>query len=426
MRLFCVLCVTFLLIGSGTLVSAQADDTPPQAMPLVDEAGYDIDNILLLGADTANPQNNGRTDALMVVSVNRTVGTVSLLSIPRDLWVYVPSFGMNKINTAYATGENAHGEGAALLRETIRYNLGINIDYHARVDFSSFKRLIDDLGGIEVAVDCTIEDWRLKEPTLDPTVEENWEIYTLAVGVQQMDGDLALWYARSRRTTSDFDRGRRQQALIRAMWHRIRALDMWEQISDVYSQVTDIVTTDLSVQDIIGLASLASTMDTSQMASYTFRPNIEVTFSTSNDGQSILLPVREAVIALENQVMQPPTQSALVQEHSRIEIVNASGVREFAQVAAERLAWEGFVPTISDETAPYQQSTVLYDFTGQRKGSSLGILQAALQVSPQNLIIEPDSDRTVDFRVVIGSAYFSCTHSAMPLDIETTESVVGS
>lgn len=412
MRGICIGIALLLVVGT---VSGQ-DETVPEAMIRIDEGGYDILNILLLGADTANSRNNGRTDALMVVSINRTVGTVSLLSIPRDLWVYVPGYGMDKINTAYATGENANAQGAALLRETIEYNLGLVIDYHARVDFSSFTRLIDDLGGIEVAVDCLIEDWRLKEPTLDPTLEDNWELFTLPIGVQHMNGDLALWYARSRRTTSDFDRGRRQQAIIRAIWSRVRALDMWEQLTDVYAQVTELVSTDLGAAEMISLASIASTMDTSRMASFTFRPNIEVTFGTSEDGQSILLPVRDAIIDLENQLMQPPTQSALAQEHARVEIINASGVNSFGQVAAERLAWEGFVPTVSDESAPYQQSTTIYDYTGQRKGSSLGVLQAALQVSSSNIVVEPDADRTVDFRVVIGNSLFACTHNAMPED----------
>ena len=404
-----------LMIGLFGVMSvyAQDADAPPEAMPLIEEGEYDIMNILLLGADTASATNNGRTDALMVVSINQSVGTVSLLSIPRDLWVYVPDHGMNKINTAYATGQNAGGDGAALLRQTIEYNLGLQIDHYARVNFANFKQLIDDLGGVDVAVDCAIQDWRLSEPDLDPTVEENWEMFTLPVGIQHMDGDLALWYARSRRTSSDFDRGRRQQVIMRAIWHRIRALDMWAQMTDVYPQVTDLVMTDLTAQDILRLVPLASTIDTSRIASYTFRPNIEVTFSTSADGQSILLPVRDAILTLENQVMQPPTQSELVLEDSVVQIVNASGVRGFAQVASERLAWEGFVPTISTDVPPYQDYTVIYDYTGRRKGGSLAALQAALQVPDESIIIEPDPNRTVDFRVVIGGTYFACTHNVI-------------
>ncbi len=402
--------LSLLIIPS---VHARQDEQIPDAMPLVDEGEYEIVNFLLMGADTANPNNNGRTDALIIVSVNTTAGTASFLSIPRDLWVYVPGHGMNKINTAYATGMNTNGDGVGLLRETLIYNLGMEIDHYARVDFASFRRLIDDLGGVDVSVDCAIEDWRLTSPELDPTVEDNWEMFTLPVGVHTMDGDLALWYARSRRTSSDFDRGRRQQVILRAIWHRIRSLNLWDQMTDVFPQVTELVMTDLTVEDIAGYLPLAAAVDTSQIAAYTFRANIHVRFGQSADGQSILLPEREAIAALERQMMLPPTESDLVREHASVEIVNASGVTDFAQVAADRLAWEGFVPRISTDNAPFQQNTVIYDYTGQRKGSSLSALQAALRVSDENVIPQPDPNRTVDFRVVIGNAYYSCTYNVV-------------
>ncbi len=410
-RLFCL--ISFLCFLMISTAQARQDESIPDAMPPIDDGGYEIINFLLMGADTANPNNNGRTDALMVVSVNTTAGTTSFLSIPRDLWVYVPGHGMNKVNTAYATGMNASGDGVGLLRETLMYNLGLRIDHYARVDFASFRRLIDDLGGIDVSVDCAIEDWRLISPDLDPTVEENWEMFTLPVGVHTMDGDLALWYARSRRTSSDFDRGRRQQVIMRAIWHRIRSLNLWDQMTDVFPQAAELVMTDLTVEDIAGYLPLAASIDTSRIAAYTFRANIHVQYGQSADGQSILLPEREAIAALEHQMMLPPTESDLVREHASVEIVNASGVADFSQVAADRLAWEGFVPRISTEAAPYQQNTVIYDYTGQRKGSSLSALQAALRVSDENIIPQPDPNRIVDFRVVIGNAYYSCTYNVV-------------
>src|SRR5690606_2262066 len=139
--------------------------------------------------DTTNPDNSGRTDVLTIVSVNRTAGTVSMLSIPRDLYVYIPDHQVARINTAFGWGETnlGEGEGAQLLIDTIRYNLGLEIDYYARVDFNGFHQIVDDLGGVEVAVDCAIQDWRLREPGLDPTVEDNWEMFTLPVGVHLMD-----------------------------------------------------------------------------------------------------------------------------------------------------------------------------------------------------------------------------------------------
>src|SRR5690242_14801575 len=108
--------IALLLVIAALPARAQEDATPvteptpvsdaiPEAMPLVDEGTDDIVNILLIGAATRNPNNPGLTDSLLVVSANRTAGTVSIVSIPRDLYVYEPNLGMFKINTAYYYGE---------------------------------------------------------------------------------------------------------------------------------------------------------------------------------------------------------------------------------------------------------------------------------------------------------------------------------
>lgn len=427
-RIHLLVLVFLMAVCTSPMLAQEATPTPnpdqiPEPMPLVDEGDYDIVNFLLLGADTTNPDNSGRTDVLTIVSVNRTAGTVSMLSIPRDLYVYIPDHQVARINTAFGWGETNLGEGAGaqLLIDTIRYNLGLEIDYYARVDFNGFHQIVDDLGGVEVAVDCAIQDWRLREPGLDPTIEDNWEIFTLPVGVHLMDGDLALWYARSRRTSSDFDRGRRHQALLRALWRRIRGLNLIDQISDVWPQVLETVDTNITLEDMLGFAPLALSLDTSRIASYFFRPNIEVSFWRSPEGASVLAPNRDAIATLERQMFEPPTQHQLVQEGARIEVVNASGVRDLDDVAADRLAWEGFVPVIGTPMPNYREYTVIYDYTGQTKGSSLGTLQSVLRVGNEGVIIEPDPNRMVDFRVVIGGSYYACTHAVQPPVTPTPE-----
>ncbi len=395
---------------------AQEEETIPEPMPLVDEAGYDIINFLLLGSDTTNPQNSGRTDVILIVSVNRTAGTVAFLSIPRDLYVYIPGWISYRINSAYGHGETEGGEGQGieLLKETILYNLGIQIDYYARVDFNGFKNIIDSLGGIELSVDCAIEDWRLREPDLDPNLEESWEMFTLPVGVHMMDSDLALWYVRSRRTSSDFDRGRRQQDMMRAIWHHTRDMGLLNQLPDIWQQITEMVETDVTLPDMVSLAPLALTIDTAHLVSYTFHQNIEVKPWRSPEGSSVLVPVREAIMDLERKMVVPPTESQLVREGATISIVNASGYGDLARVAADRLAWEGFIPIISTESVPYRNYTTIYDHTGRTKGSSLGRLQTILRVSDEGVVREPNANRDYDFQIVIGGSYYACTHGVLP------------
>ncbi len=420
-----LLVALFVSLAFGTVRAQQnvMAGEIPEAAPPADEGSYDILNFLLLGSDTTNPNNAGRTDVILILSVNQTMGTVALLSIPRDLYVFVPDYGMQRINVAYGYGENdgVGPSGAELVEQTIEYNLGISIDYFARVDFNGFKEIVDNVGGVELSIDCAIEDWRLREPDLDPTVEDNWEMFTLPVGVQMLDGDLALWYVRSRRTSSDIDRGRRQQAMIRGLWQRVRTLGLLEQLGDLYPQVVETVDTDIPLDDLIGLAPLAVTIDSAHIASYTMRPNHEIIGWTAPGGASVLVPVADAVNAMVHQMMLPPTENQLIREQPSVEIVNASGIPGFDRIAADRLAVEGFVPSLAAERAPYRDYTVIYDYTGQSKGSSLETLMSVLRVGEASVVAQPNANRTVDFRIEIGGTYQPCTYAVMPPSPPTEE-----
>lgn len=407
-----------LLLGALPASAKQgADDSIQAPMPVVDTAGSDIFNFLLLGSDTTNPQNSGRTDVIMVVSVNRTQGTAAFLSIPRDLYVYVADVGMQRINTVYAQGEMMReGGGPALLIETILYNLGLPIDRYARVDFNDFKQIIDAVGGVDISVDCTIQDWRLIEPDLDPTIEENWAKFTLPIGVHHMDGELALWYARSRRTSSDFDRSQRQQEIMRALWRHLRGIGLLDQLPDIWPQLLEIVDTDISLADMVGLIPFAATLDPSRVASFTFHLNEEVVSWTAPDRAQVLLPQRDAIIRLMNHFVTPPTRLQIDADLPTVRIVNASGSPDLAIVAADRLRWEGLFVEIASDVAQRRQTVTIYDYTGQRKGSDLGDLKSTLRVSDENIVVSPDANRQYDYEVILGSSYYACTRDVLVPD----------
>ena len=413
-----MLLLVYVLLSIATSVKGQEPSEDeiqvPDASPIIDEGSYDIVNYVLLGSDTTNA-NNGRTDVIVIVSVNRTTDTVALLSIPRDLYVYIPEYGMGRINSAYGYGElTEEGTGFSRLHETIKYNLGLEIDGFARLNFTGFRTLVDSLGGIEVAVDCGIQDWRLREPGLDPQLEENWEMFTLPIGIHTLDGDLALWYARSRRTSSDFDRGRRHQVILRAMFSKIRTMGILEQVSDVWGQLLEIVDTNITFDSMVALGTTALSLRPNQLVSYTFRPTIEAVSWRAPDGAAVQLPLRDAVERLMQQFMTPATSLQIGQEQPHIQIVNASGINSLGQVAAERLAWEGFDVTISQESPAYQQQTTLVDYSGQSKGSSLAQLQSVLRIEDGNVSIEPMGDRSFDFVVTLGGDYYACTYNVAP------------
>ena len=147
-------------------------------------------NFLLIGSDR-RPGGSFRTDTMVIAMLRPKEGQVSMISIPRDLWVYIPTSGNQRINTAYQYGEiyGYAGGGPGLLKDTILYNLGIQIDHTAMVEFTGFQHIIDTLGGIDVPVACPYTDWRLIDPSYDPNYEDNWWLYTVGPGVVHMDGD---------------------------------------------------------------------------------------------------------------------------------------------------------------------------------------------------------------------------------------------
>jgi LCP family protein required for cell wall assembly len=383
----------------------------PTAMPEL-QTRDEIMNVLLVGSDQRANDPGYRTDVMVIVSINRTTATVNMLSLPRDLYVYVPGWGYNRINSAAVHGDIVRwpGGGLHLLRETIHYNLGIPIHAHAMVNFAGFVDIVDALDGIEMTVDCAFSDYRLRSPDANPNLRDNWVLAELEVGVHHMDGVTALWYARSRATTSDFDRNRRHQQLLRAMWESFRSQNMWESIPELWKAFDDTIQTDLTLNQIIDLIPVGSRFDTRLIESHFLGPG-QIEYFTTSEGSSVLKLQPESARYILNTFYTPPTINRLFEESPRIEIVNRTGVEEMELVAAERLQWDGFYApfTNADDWEDTVPDTVIYDYTGNEKGSSLNTLARLLSIQDEHVIIEPDPNRTVDFRIVLGESYDSCT-----------------
>jgi len=383
----------------------------PEPMPQL-FLDKDIVNILLLGRDTAKDSKSYRTDVIIVVSINRKANAVTLLTIPRDLFVYIPGWTMNRINTAAAYGDsiNYPGGGVALLEQTLLYNLGIPIHGWARIDFSGFKQVIDILGGVEVPVSCAMQDWRLKNP-YDPTVDvqdaDNWELYTVETGLRKMDGDLALWYARSRKRSSDYDRSRRQHQVLRAMLEKGLQLNMLAKVPELYQQYSQIVDTDLGLGDVLQFVPLAASLDRARIKSR-FIGRDQVWSWTTPAGAAVLLPDRAAISAVLAEAFQPPPQNTLVRSGPAVEIWNGTPNTALAALAEDNLNWAGLAPVLGRADRTDYATTTLYDFTTSPKGSIRAELQRVLNVSDANVIVAPDPNAPYPYRVVLGADFNSC------------------
>jgi len=174
-------------------------------------------DILILGIRGAKDELYGGTlaDSIMLLSLKTDTKKAALISIPRDLYVKIPRHNnlKEKINYAYAFGENKNIGGINIMKEVVQNVTGVNIDYAVVVDFSTFKDLIDSVGGIDIY---------LKKEFVEKS-QWGWE-FRVPAGENHMNGDTALYYARSRFSTNDFDRARRQQEIIVALKDKLTTM----------------------------------------------------------------------------------------------------------------------------------------------------------------------------------------------------------
>lgn len=339
----------------------------PSPVPLLSKPRH-VTTIVLLGNDVAE-KRGGRTDSIMILAINRETQTASLMSVPRDLYVYIPGWTMQRVNLAMPRGFGPnHPEGGGqLLKDTLLYNLGIPVDYYVRIGFDGFTTFIDAIGGVELVVNCPLRDWRLLEPGLDPQVEENWEQFTLEPGIHQMDGDLALWYARSRRTTSDFERGRRQQQLVRAALNRGVDRDLLPQIPALWEAFRASVETDLTLAAVLELATLAPAVRENGVQHLYFSGDATLSWRVPDSGASVQLlqwGVAESIVA---QLFQPPAVRRAHRGGIVVEVVTHDPI--LYRQAAENIAWYGFQPRFVATEEPAPEWSYLAYYAQNFKGS---------------------------------------------------------
>ena len=395
--------------------AAEAGGTAvPTAVQAVDRQGYDLLNIVLLGHDGELTDDGFiRTDTMIIVSINRTAGTVAMLSLPRDLYVYIPGWTMQRLNLAYIHGEAVGwtNGGFGLLRQTLFYNLGINVHYYAMVNLSGFRDIVDAVGGVDLAVDCAIENLPLIGADVPSAAYRSTEEgdYVLPVGYYHLSGGEALWYARSRDNTSDFDRGARQQQILQAIWRKARDTGLLNNAVQLWNEGSQYVETNLALEDIIGLVPLALSIDPTRIESFSLVRTYHTTPWQTPQGDYVQLPNYEPIRQLLVDFYTPPTESQIVFEGARIRVLNGTGNADWDRVAAETLARDGFnaFAAGSADRGDYSDTT-LVDYTGRTKGSSLEQIARLLNVNPQNIQLQPDANREYDFDVILGNSYNSC------------------
>lgn len=389
-------------------------------------------NILLLGIDKRPNEQYARTDTMILITVDPATGKAGMLSIPRDLWVTIPGYGENRINTAHYQGDkNGYpGGGPALAMKTVQYNLGVPVHFYMRVDFDGFRRIVDTLGGIDVDVPQTINDPKY------PNENYGYDPFYIDRGPQHLDGNMALKYARTRATAgSDFDRARRQQAVLFAIREKALAIGAVPKIPELWTTMAGTVQTDLQLVDILELAKLADKITGDDIQSAVLDYTMTVDYKT-NTGAQVLLPVREKMRPVVDSMFSspepagpPPTPTpdpalaaqaqaeaeaeaqrraevaaALETEGAKIVVQNGTSQEGIAATTAEYLRDEGFtIIQFGPADRTDYPRTVIVDYTG--KAYALTLLADIFNVADENIRRSPNLKSEVDIRVIVGADF---------------------
>ena len=365
---------------------------PFSSTPLKGENSGRI-NILLAGDSVDDPNHQGAslTDSIMVLSLNTKTDQVFLLSIPRDLWVYVPGLSsyqkINAANTVLRFNQSGYPAGGmGELEQIITTQLGIPIDYYGLIDYTAFRDAVNAVGGVTINIQSS-NPYGLYDPYTNLKLPNGWVT---------LNGQQALNLARSRGDgpgaygfpESDFDRTAHQRQLFTAVAQKALTLGFLSnpaKISNLFNAFGNNLQTDLSLQNVIRLIQYVKNINLNNIQSYAFAYG-----STNNHPKSLLTGYidpssgQDALVStdgvgvytsLTNYYKQLTSNNPLVVESAPITILNGSSQVGLAQKEEAILKNQGYnVIGVADASKTYANS-VIVDQSGGQEPLTLAVLK---------------------------------------------------
>lgn len=369
-------------------------------------------NVLLLGMDQRRGEEGTfRTDTIMIVSIDPVRQTIGMLSVPRDLWVDIPGFLPNRINTANAQGDGGGypGGGPALAADTVEQTFGISIDRYLRVNFDVFTTVVNLIApnGVEVCPTEVIDDPDYPDAGYG-TIPVRFE-----AGCQRLDATRLLQYARTRATQGgDFDRAARQQEVIKALRDEVLSAggisNFIGQVPALWDELTGSFVTNFTLDELFRLASLLTEIPRENITSGVVN-NLYVNLATTAQGDQVLTPRYDAIRFLMDQVFNPQPDMTLADLRQRAEAEGASIVvynntdtvglagqtRDWLQAQGVVITSVGNVPQITNTT------TVIRDYSG--KLWTARYLAALMGLPVESIQTATDGLTSEDIMIVAGT-----------------------
>jgi LCP family protein required for cell wall assembly len=241
----CGVVIAQSVFGKGPAPVTDAGAAKPAAVVLPTPIPGKPMKILLMGSDQRPDDPGYRTDVIMLVQIDPAAQTVSVVSFPRDLWVELPAkHDAMKINMVQQYG------GFEAVAQMFQDNFGVRPDYFVLTNFSGFTELIDSQGGVDVEVASDLTD----ECSLPGRVDGNCSV---KAGTVHMNGETALWYVRSRHSSSDFDRLRRAQEVLFAAFKKMFGIGSLNKLGDLKAMLDKNVQTNMTIEQGLSLMPMA-------------------------------------------------------------------------------------------------------------------------------------------------------------------------
>jgi LCP family protein required for cell wall assembly len=398
--------------------SAVGGEVPNVSVPPWD--GKEQLNILLIGTDQRPREGTYNTDTLIVVSIDPLTRQVAMFSLPRDtVDVPVPegpaqqAFGSvytKKINAWFTSVRNRgdlfpgtdRTRGYNGLKAIIGNLYDLEIKYFVEVNFEGFVSVVDALGGVTINVQIPVVDDRY------PGEGGRLERIYIPSGIQYMDGAQALRYARSRHTSTDFDRAQRQQRVLLSLREQADPAELIPHLPELVTALKQAVRTDIPIDQLDELLGLASEIDTKNIRSFVFTPPLyQQEFQTSPRGYIIVPYVDKIRAAVRNAFTSNPADEALRQklaeEAAGVWVLNSTGDRDRGARLASYLEYYGLAASAPRQVPPggvLADSTVVV-YNGAETGltATIAYLEELLGVTAT---FETDDAIRTDIVVTIG------------------------
>ncbi len=394
------------------------EDSSEQSLPVAvpDEiqpwSGEERINFLFMGVDSrCDEEGPTHTDSIMIVTIDPLTMSAALLSLPRDLWVEIPGFGVDRINQAYYFGQAYEypGGGQALAMETVEALLGVPVEYYVTVDFQGFIDAVDLIGGIVVDVPESIDD---------PDYPDNcygYEPFFIPEGTQRIDGETALKFARTRATFGgDIDRAERQQEVLIAVRDQVLRVDQFAklivQAPQFWRTFQDNVNTNLPFEDAMELALLVQEIPKENIRTAILDYNY-VYNETTPDGRQVLVPLRNEIRALRDELFAIPAAPTpvledlpqlMVQEDARVAIYNGTAVFGLAADTQSYLQdLDVNVTEIGNADSSTYTTSQIIDYGSHPQ--TVNFLIHEMQIPPLNLSNKSLPADNYDVLVIVGN-----------------------